>query len=339
LTGLVARATGTPPSAVRVGLRPPIDHQSNRLYDVWAGGRRLVAKEFLNPAQHATAPSREHGALARLADLDIAPRPVLIVSTAAPPLDPVVVYEYMAGEPWGRRRPAASRLRCLADTWLVLHGAPTEGLLPTRGAGMDEAQEWLRQGFEAYREWVESAFPAGRRALDLCLEVAERRRPVLAELRDHEPVRCFCRSDARFANFVDRPDGRVGMIDWEDSGLDDPAMDLADLALHPNQEDLLSSDDLRVFLDRYLAGRAALDPQLERRTQLYVAALSVLWLAWLFPGGVRRARAGRLSEWTVNGLPANRRLRRYLARALAWPEADVADAYDSLADVEFFPAC
>jgi hypothetical protein len=43
LTGLVARATGTPPSAVRVGLRPPIDHQSNRLYDVWAGGRRLVS--------------------------------------------------------------------------------------------------------------------------------------------------------------------------------------------------------------------------------------------------------------------------------------------------------
>jgi aminoglycoside phosphotransferase (APT) family kinase protein len=338
LIGLVADATGTPPAGVRVAVRPPLDHQSNRLYDVWAGERRLVAKEFLRPAQHATAPPREHGALERLADLDIAPRAVLIASTATPPLGPVVVYEYMEGEPWGRRRPTDGRLRCLADTWLVLHGAPTEGLSPTRGAGTDEVEGWLRQGFDAYGEWVESAFPAGRRALDLCLEVAERRRPLLAELRDHEPVLCFCRSDARFANFVDRPDGRVGMIDWEDSGLDDPARDLADLALHPNQEDLLSSDDLRVFLDRYLAGRAALDPHLERRMQLYVAALSLLWPAWLFPGGVRRARAGRLGDWSVNGLPANRRLRRYLARALAWPRADAADEYDSLADVVFFPA-
>jgi len=29
---------------------------------------------------------------------------------------------------------------------------------------------------------------------------------------------CFCRSDARFANVIARPDGRLGLVDWEDSG-------------------------------------------------------------------------------------------------------------------------
>jgi len=61
---------------------------------------------------------------------------------------------------------------------------------------------------------------------------------------------CFCRSDARFANVIARPDGRVGLVDWEDSGLRDPARELADLLHHPNQEDLIDAEGWQPFLDR-----------------------------------------------------------------------------------------
>jgi len=40
----------------------------------------------------------------------------------------------------------------------------------------------------------------------------------------------------------------------------------------------------------------------------------------------------------INGLPAKERLRRYLARGLAWPAREFSAQYDSLADLEFFPS-
>ena len=44
----------------------------------------------------------------------------------------------------------------------------------------------------------------------------------------------------------------------------------------------------------------------------------------------------RLDE-TINGLEANLRLRRYLARALAWPDRDLARELAGLGDLRFFP--
>jgi aminoglycoside phosphotransferase (APT) family kinase protein len=150
------------------------------------------------------------------------------------------------------------------------------------------------------------------------------------------PLR-FCRSDARFANFVDRPDGRVGMIDWEDGGLDDPAVDLADLVVHPNQEDLLAGEDVGTFLEGYLSERGGVDGELRWRIEAHAAVLALLGVAWLLPNGVRRVQQGRLEGWLVNGLPAEERLRRNLARARAWPKTSVADAYDEVRGLTFFP--
>jgi aminoglycoside/choline kinase family phosphotransferase len=148
---------------------------------------------------------------------------------------------------------------------------------------------------------------------------------------------CFCRADARFANVIRRPDGRLGLVDWEDSGLRDPARDVADLLTHPNQEDLVAPEAWDSFLQPYLAGRAAVDPQLARRVQLYLAIFPLYWLATLLGRGMRLAAADGLDGWTVNGLPANVRLRRYLARALAWPQADGAPWLARLEGVTFLP--
>jgi thiamine kinase-like enzyme len=46
--------------------------------------------------------------------------------------------------------------------------------------------------------------------------------------------------DPRFATVIQGPDGHLTLVDWEASGLLDPASDIACLLTHPNQEDLLT---------------------------------------------------------------------------------------------------
>ena len=196
---------------------------------------------------------------------------------------------------------------------------------------------WFRERFDAYGRWAEAEFPEGRRGLDRCLALLDRLGPVAAEVGELPAVRCFCRPDHRFANVIARPDRRLAMVDWEDSGLRDPAIDLADLTTHADQEDLLAPSDLRAFLDPYLATRVPLDPHLPRRYGLYLAAIPIFWLALLLATGVRRATADALARWQVNDLPPNQRLRRYLARAAAWPAVDFSAELASLESLRFFP--
>lgn len=330
----VIRATGLAPTDIRISPRAPLGYQSNRLYDVWANGRHLIAKEFLRAEELQDAPAREFRALELLARFDIAPRPVFF----DPALGPTVFYEFMEGEMWDRRRPIAADLSQLAEVWLKMNAVPTDGLWMSRGyeRSFHEIEINLRARFQAYADWADAEFKPGRRAVGLCLDVLNKSRAATNELAECKPLLCFCRADPRFANVIARPDGRLGWVDWEDSGLRDPARDLADLVTHPNQEDLLSLDEWQAFLQPYLAVRGQLDPQLAHRMHLYLAIFPIFWLTVLMNQGVKLARTGRLANWTINGLPANERLRRYLARALAWPQVEFQ--LETLANVEFFPA-
>ena len=181
--------------------------------------------------------------------------------------------------------------------------------------------------------------PARAGAADLCLMVLERCRGVVGDLAEHSPPLCFCRADARFANVIRRPNQRLGLVDWEDSGLCDPVRDVADLLTHPNQEDLLSWENWQAFLQPYLAAFRASDPHLPRRLHLYLALLPLFWIVTLLSHGVAIASSdsGLLASWTINELPANCRLRRYLARALAWPSQDIAAQVIRRDDLFFFP--
>jgi thiamine kinase-like enzyme len=144
--------------------------------------------------------------------------------------------------------------------------------------------------------------------------------------------------DPRFANVIQRPDGHITLVDWEDSGLLDPASGIACLLTHPNQEDLLTAAQWSAFLRPYLATRSQVDPILSQRLELWCGGFSIFWLGQLLVEGVARHRTGRLDRWRVNDMPANLRLRRYLARALAWPESDLAPRLTQLAGLTFFDA-
>jgi hypothetical protein len=49
------------------------------------------------------------------------------------------------------------------------------------------------------------------------------------------------------------------------------------------------------------------------------------------------ASTGKIKNWTVNGLSGNERLRRYLARAAAWPNMDYGETLTRFEALEFFP--
>jgi hypothetical protein len=340
LTTIVARATGLPEDGIEISPRSPLEHQSNRLYDVWAGDQHLIAKEFLKRNEWRDAPRREFDALELLAPLDIAPQPVAHVQPHATSRGPIVIYEFLEGETWDRRRPTSVELAQLADVWLKMNAVSSDELWPSRGQDrpLDEIEARFHADLKDYAEWVESEFHAGRRAVDLCFMVLESRHSALRELAGQTPALCFCRADPRFANVIRRPDGRLGLVDWEDCGLRDPARDLADLMTHPNQEDLVSPKAWKDFLKPYLAGRGSEDRQLKRRIDLYLALFPIYWLISLIRRGIELAQEGHLKGWMEHGLPAGEKLRRYLARGLAWPEMKFARQMQTLSRVAFFPS-
>src|SRR5581483_685029 len=196
LTALLARVTGCPPCEVRVTLRAPLEHQSNRLYDGWAGGRHLILKEYLKPSEFQTAPVREMRALELLAPLDVAPRPVWFEPQRPPERGPIVIYEFLEGTMWDRRRPSAVELAALAALWLKVHAVPDEppGTLTVNNRQLGERYATMRAGLLDFAAWTDAEFEAGRRTADLCLQVLERGQASMRELADLQPVLCFCRS-------------------------------------------------------------------------------------------------------------------------------------------------
>lgn len=338
-----ADALGVDARMVRVVERPAPSFQSNRLYDARVRDdegqeRHLIIKEFLKPEEFNEAPAREFEALRMLAHLDVAPQPFLM----RPHFNgtrPLVVYEFMPGEMWDRRRPAPDELRKLADLWLLLNELPIEGLWLSRGQETPLVRKMQLQErmYGEYAAWAEAHFAPGVRAAELCLAALRARQDVVEELQAAAPLLCFCRADARFANVIARPDGRVGLVDWEDCGLRDPALDVGDVVMAPNQEDLLAWEDWQPLLQPYLKQRGRYDAGLERRMVLYLALFPLAWLGWLLSAGVARARQGSLQGWQIHEMGANEKLRRYLARARAWPSPAFDQELARLEDVRFFP--
>ena len=329
----ITRALGLKSTGLRINLRKPLDSQSNCLYDIWTDNDHYIVKEYLQPDELEVAPLREYKALQLMSSLDIAPQPIFF----EPSLGPVVVYQYMEGEMWDRRSVKAADLAKLLEVWLKMNAVSADWV--SRGherSLLDIGREFLHH-LKTYLEWAAVKFPPGKLAAEMCLRILESRQDVIQELSGDTPVLCFCRADPRFANVIQRPNGQLGMVDWEDSGLRDPARDVADVITHPNREDLVSWEEWQAFVAPYLEIRSKIDSTISHRTHLYLAIFPFFWLTMIIKRGIKLASEDQLEGWTINGLPANLRLRRYLARALAWPDMDYRSALESLEAVIFFP--
>ena len=331
---IVAQSLG---SGAIIRERTPLDFQSNQLFDVWWNGRLYIAKYYLKDDELDDAPRREFEALQLLSPLDVAPQPVFY----DPNLGPVVIYEFLAGEMWDRKKPTAVQLQQLADLWLTLNNLPTDGLWLSRG--MERSVAEIAQRFhnflQNYEMWADAHFEPGLTCVNQCRSLLERLPTILDEFAQlPEPTLLFCRSDPRFANVIQRPSGRLALVDWEDCGLRDPARDVADLLTHPNQEDLLTDEEWDAFLRPYANARRKTDPHFNQRVHMYLAIFPIFWLLLLLSAGANRAAAGKsLKGWQPNRIPINIQLRRYLARANCWPAKPTATDLASFAKISFFP--
>ena len=331
---VVTAATGQPSDALEITLRAPQFYQSNQLFDVWVEGRHLIAKQFLKEDEWGESPAREFSSLHLLAPLDIAPRPVFYDAA----MGPVVIYEYMEGRMWGRYHPSAEELRQLAAAWAQLYTVPRAGLWPARSSDWTPTTRvaWFHELLDGYCEWAEIAFPRGLKAAALCREMVEPIGVVLGRLQQNRPAYSFARRDPRFANVIARPDGRYGFVDWEDAGLHDPTMELADIMMHPEQEDLLTDAEWQPFVETYCQAVGFEQVSVAQRIEDYRRPLALFWIVVLMNHGIKRTKSARVAEWEVNDMLPNLRLQRYLAYLLAERHGKFAPT--AYADVLFFPA-
>ncbi|MBX7213820.1 MAG: aminoglycoside phosphotransferase family protein [Thermoflexales bacterium] len=318
----------------------PLAHQSSTLYDVRLRGERLIAKEFRKPAELYDAPLREAYALSSLDALDVAPRLMGWVPAGALAAGqwPVVVYRRMEGEMWDRRAPTPADMAALATLWLTVHRPAPDGTPRARGLWQGAGQMIDRSVaiMERYGHWARSACPEARPAADLLARAAAKAQGVISTLRTAPHRALYTRTDPRFANIIRRPDGRLGMVDWEDCGISDPAEGIADLRTGPNQEDLLTADAWAAFRDPVMSALSAQDAGLAERVKGYELATSLLWLDWICEHILAQAKAGPVRDWMMNTLPGEVRARRYLARALAWPDGDLDAALAEVREMRFY---
>lgn len=333
------QALGVP--SLHVAARHPLEHQRNRLYEARRAASHFIVKEYLMSERAEGAALREFQALQWLAPLDLAPQPVLHAPEhGLPGIGPLLVYKYMEGEMWDRQPRTSADLAALAEGWRLMNSLPLDGLWPSYGGTLDTLRTYVERfahTFDDYRTWAVLEYPAGCAVADQSLRLLERGVVAAAKLQASPTVRCFCRADPRFANVIARPDGRIGFVDWEDCGLRDPACDVADLLVHANQEDLVSPEMWQVFLDRYVPTRTAVDAGFGARLQSWRLLFPLRWLERQMAVGLERVRAGRLAGWTINGQPPNWRLRRYLARGLAWPHTAFEAELAAIEALSFFP--
>jgi hypothetical protein len=338
LNQIIQKIMDLPTNTARISLRQPLSYQSNRLYDIWVADQHWIAKEYLKPDEFGESPRREFDALNKLLLLDIAPKPIHF----APHNDshnPIVIYDYMEGDMWDRYSPTAEEMGQLADVWQKMNNITADVAWTSRGQErtFESIYAQFQSHLQRYDDWVSSDFRAGEKAIALCWQICDESRPYVDELAEHDPHLLFCRADPRFANVIRRPDGRLGMVDWEDSGLRDAARDITDMMAHPNQEDLVLPAQWDDFLRPYLATIGDRDPHIRQRIQLYHALTPLFWLGLLLNALVNRPTIQGFDGWEINGMPAQQRLRRYLARSLAYPNADFSRQLSSVRVVQFFP--
>jgi len=183
----------------------------NQVYRVTGRGLDLVVKRFhsgFGPLRFPNLPESEAAALAHLAPSGAVPAP-LGYWPPAPGESPVLVYRYVEGQLWQRGAGAVGR--ALA----AIHALPPPSPPHPFRALDDEAEAMLEEG-----ELLLPGLADRGRVKDL-----EASAPTPVPLPS-APQPVVVHSDCGPGNLIQRPDGRVTVIDWQCCGLGDPAEDL-----------------------------------------------------------------------------------------------------------------
>lgn len=289
-----------------------------------ADGRTVAAKKYfqrpraglgtdLNPRLES-----EWRALSFLAanGLDNVPRPLARDERQA-----LAVYGFLEGRSpvrHGGREDYVAALAAFMERLRSLRGRPGAADLPSASEAAVDAADliWQLNGRLARLRQVDSKIGCGaelHRFLDQQLEPALESH--LAEFRPASPLvaglAILSPSDFGFHNAIALPDNRMGFVDFEHFGWDDPAKLIVDTMLHPNEAMSLSPAQAQAFRrhmleihddDRGLQGRV------ERLRPMLVLKWALILLnEFISDEADRRTQAG----WN----PSRPNLFRQLAKA------------------------
>ena len=123
-------------------------------------------------------------------------------------------------------------------------------------------------------------------------EVGQRARGVRLALEASPAVLVPCHNDPWPGNLLDA-DGRIYLIDWEYSGMNDPLWDLADLSV----EARFGSEQDHTMMGAYYGAR--LSPVLYSRLEVYKAMSDLHWSVW---GIVQHAKGNPAEDFRSYGL-------------------------------------
>jgi thiamine kinase-like enzyme len=135
--------------------------------------------------------------------------------------------------------------------------------------------------------------------------VKQRERAVRLALKTSPVTLVPCHNDPWPGNLLDA-DGRICLIDWEYSGMNDPMWDLADLSVEagfgPGQD--------RAMMEAYHG--TGLSPALYSRLELYKAMCDLHWSVW---GFVQHATGNPAEDFRRYGLERLRRSKTRMSGA------------------------
>ena len=123
-------------------------------------------------------------------------------------------------------------------------------------------------------------------------EVGRRARAVRLALEASPAALVPCHNDPWPGNLLDA-DGRIYLIDWEYSGMNDPLWDLADLSVEAE----FGPEQDRTMMEAYYG--AGLSPVLYSRLEVYKAMSDLHWSVW---GFVQHAKGNPAEDFRSYGL-------------------------------------
>ncbi len=123
-------------------------------------------------------------------------------------------------------------------------------------------------------------------------EVERRTRAVRLALEVSPAALVPCHNDPWPGNLLDA-DGRIYLIDWEYSGMNDPMWDLADLSVEAG----LGPEQDRAMMEVYYG--TGLSPALYSRLEVYKAMSDLHWSVW---GFVQHAKGNPAEDFRSYGL-------------------------------------
>jgi thiamine kinase-like enzyme len=123
-------------------------------------------------------------------------------------------------------------------------------------------------------------------------EVWRKTRAVRLALEAFPATLVPCHNDPWPGNLLDA-DGRIYLIDWEYSGMNDPLWDLADLSVEAG----LEPEQDRTMMEAYYGAR--LSPVLYSRLEVYKAMSDLHWSVW---GFVQHAKGNLAEDFRSYGL-------------------------------------